>query len=57
MIGALQALQRLYEPEVAVAEAQQAPAFAPLKISGHGHSLFADHPPLEERIARLQQGA
>jgi heat shock protein HtpX len=61
MINALRALRRLYDPEVAAAEAAQAPAFQALKISGHQGGvlalLFADHPPLEERIARLEQGS
>jgi len=59
MIGALRALRRLYEPELATAEAQRAPSFQSLKISGPPGgfmALFADHPPLEERIARLEQG-
>jgi heat shock protein HtpX len=59
MINALRALQRLQEPEVAQAEAQQHPAFQSLKISGPTGGiarLFASHPPLEERIARLEQG-
>jgi heat shock protein HtpX len=59
MIDALQALRRLYNPEVANAEAGRAPSLQAFKISGR-HSgfmaLFADHPPLEERIARLEQG-
>ena len=60
MINALRALQRLHEPEVAAAEAQQHQAFQALKISGPRSgflALFASHPPLEERIARLQRGA
>jgi heat shock protein HtpX len=59
MIGALRALQRLQEPDVVAAEAQQHPAFQALKISGPGRGLgilFMSHPPLEERIARLEQG-
>lgn len=59
MINALRALQRLNEPEVGQAEARQHPAFQSLKISGPTGGiarLFASHPPLEERIARLKQG-
>jgi heat shock protein HtpX len=59
MINALRALQRLHDPEVVQAEAQQHPAFQSLKISGPTGGfarLFASHPPLEERIARLEQG-
>jgi heat shock protein HtpX len=60
MISALRALQQLHEPEVAAAEARHHPAFQSLKISGPRSGfllLFASHPPLEERIARLEQGA
>jgi heat shock protein HtpX len=59
MIAGLSALKALYEPEVAAAEAQQHQAFQSLKISGSSRGLamlFATHPPIEERIARLQQG-
>jgi heat shock protein HtpX len=59
MINALRALQRLHDPEVVQAQAQQHPAFQSLKISGPTGGfarLFASHPPLEERIARLEQG-
>ena len=59
MIDALRALQRLKAPELAAAEAHEHPAFQALKISGpEGRfaRLFASHPPLEERIARLEQG-
>ena len=59
MIGALRALQRLHDPEAMAAEAQRARSFQSMKISGSGNqflALFASHPPLEERIARLEQG-
>jgi heat shock protein HtpX len=60
MIGALRALQRLQNPEAVAVEAREHHAFAALKIAGHGAGLarlFADHPPLEERIERLEKGA
>jgi heat shock protein HtpX len=59
MINALRALRRLYEPEAAAAEAQHSQAFQSLKISGPPKgflALFATHPPIEERIARLERG-
>jgi heat shock protein HtpX len=59
MIGALRALQRLYDPETVQAAAQEHQAFQALMISGPRGGilrLFASHPPLEERIARLEQG-
>jgi heat shock protein HtpX len=59
MIGALRALQRLNDPEVVAAEAQHHPAFQALKISGPRRGigiLFMSHPPLEDRIARLESG-
>jgi len=58
MISALRALEAVHEAEADQAGAQQ-PAFQALKISGKTGGilglLFADHPPLEERIARLEQ--
>ncbi len=60
MIDALRALQRLHDPAVAATEAKHAQAFQSLKISGAGTgfmALLATHPPLEQRIARLEQGA
>ncbi len=60
MIDALRALQRLHNPQIAAAEAEHHQAFRSLKISGPRSGflmLFASHPPLEERIARLEQGA
>jgi len=59
MIAALHALKALHDPALAAAEAQHAQSFQSLKISGAGGgflALFATHPPLEERIARLEAG-
>jgi heat shock protein HtpX len=59
MIGALRALQRLYDPEATQEAVQEHQAFQALMISGRRGGvmrLFASHPPLEERIARLEQG-
>jgi heat shock protein HtpX len=57
MISALRALQAFHEGGADQAGPQQ-PAFQALKISGKTAGilglLFADHPPLEERIARLE---
>ena len=53
MIAALQALQRNMQPEDT-----RAPSLATLKISHKSaglRALFSSHPPLELRIARLQQ--
>ena len=54
MVRALQRLQAEYE----TLSAESQPALATLKISSRGSGLmrfFSTHPPLEERIARLQQ--
>lgn len=56
MIGALQALRKTYE----LVDPSAQPAVQALKISsrpGGIMRLFSTHPPLEDRIARLQQGA
>lgn len=56
MVGALEALQRNYQIE----DPRAQPAFQNLKISGHPkgwQKLFASHPPLPERIKRLQNFA
>ncbi len=60
MADALRGLQRLYDPQLAAAEARHAQSFQSLKISGPPRgfaALFASHPPLEERIARLESGS
>ena len=60
MISALRALQRIHEAGADEA-GQRQPAFQALMISGQTAGLlgrlFADHPPLEERIARLENPA
>jgi len=56
MVGALQGLQRSLQ----LPAPEEHAALATLKISGRPGrfvSLFATHPPLEERIRRLQAGA
>jgi heat shock protein HtpX len=53
MVGALQALRRTYE----LIDPAVQPQVQNLKISSRGSgffALFSSHPPLEERIARLQ---
>lgn len=57
MLSALRALKAIHEGGADIAGAQQ-PAFQALKISGKSGgfaALFASHPPLEERIARLER--
>lgn len=56
MIGGLQALQAMYYPH-----AEESPSIATLKISpakraGGFMALLSTHPPIEERIRRLQKG-
>jgi heat shock protein HtpX len=57
MISALKALKAIHEIGADQTGKQQ-PAFQALKISGKAEGilglLFADHPPLDERIARLE---
>jgi heat shock protein HtpX len=56
MISALKALKAIHETGADIVGKQQ-PAFQALKISGHTSgflALFASHPPIEERIARLE---
>jgi heat shock protein HtpX len=58
MVDALRALQRHFDPELATAEAGRAQSFQSLKISGRAGGILAllsTHPPIEERIARLEQ--
>jgi heat shock protein HtpX len=60
MISALKNLQRMAQVNAAPAGAQTSAAFSSMKIAsdkrGGFISLMASHPPLEERIARLERG-
>ena len=55
MVGALRALQRIYDPQLAAHAAGS--GYQALQISGKSGgfmALFSTHPPLEERIAHLE---
>jgi heat shock protein HtpX len=57
MISALERLRQIHGTPVGQHSEQSSPAFQSLKISGKSGgfaALFATHPPLEERIARLR---
>jgi heat shock protein HtpX len=57
MIGALRTLQRVFEHPEAVAAGEGRGAFQALKISSKPSgflALFSTHPPIEQRIARLE---
>jgi heat shock protein HtpX len=59
MANALRALQRVYGMQAEPEQKSAASAFQSLKISGKSKGLmhlFATHPPLEVRIARLESG-
>jgi heat shock protein HtpX len=59
MINALRTLESLHDPaNAAASQGQGAEAFQRLKIDGSPSrfaALFATHPPMEERIAHLEQ--
>ena len=55
MVGALRALQRIYDPQLAAHAAGS--GYQALQISGKSGgflALFSTHPPLEQRIAHLE---
>lgn len=57
MINALERLRVIHETPIGQYSEQSSPAFQSLKISGKSGgfvALFATHPPIEERIARLR---
>ncbi|HEY3863748.1 MAG TPA: protease HtpX [Verrucomicrobiae bacterium] len=57
MLSALRALQAVHEHGADMAAGTQSASFQNLKISGKTSgimALFASHPPIEERIARLE---
>ncbi len=60
MSGALRALQRIYEQPAFAQAAPESPAYDTLKISSRKRSglmqLMSTHPPLEERLAALNNG-
>jgi heat shock protein HtpX len=60
MVNALKALKQMQESTRGIAQVQAEPkAIAAFKISSRDgmFSLFASHPPLEERITRLESGS
>jgi len=57
MISALEALKELSERPLHIPDEQKTSAsLQAMMISGKGGSLFASHPPLEDRIEALRQG-
>ncbi len=59
MADALRALQRVHQPQLVSAQGGQSAAFQSMMISGKSKGLMqllSTHPPLDERIARLEAG-